>query len=171
MEGRILVVDDQPKIVRQARDYSEQGGFRVIAAGVDLRVTSAEHLPSLVGDIGRLEQVVSNLMVNAIRHTPPGGTITLAAEPFPAAVRVSVSDTGEGIPLEDQPYVFDHFWRGDRSRSRTDRGGIGLGLAIARQLVEAQGGRIDVRSEPGQGATFRSDLPAREEPHERGPRS
>jgi signal transduction histidine kinase len=126
-------------------------------------VTGAEDLPSLVGDIGRLEQVLSNLMINAIRHTPFGGTISLAAEPLAPTARISVSDTGEGIPLEDQPYVFDRFWRGDRPCSRTHRGGTGLGLPIARQPVEAQGGRIDVRSEPGRGAAFRIELPARED--------
>jgi signal transduction histidine kinase len=163
MEGLILVVDDEPRIVRQARDCLKQGGFWVMAAGLVLRVTGAEDLPSLVGDIGRLEQVLNNLMVNAIRHTPFGGTITLAAEPLAPGVRVSVSDTGEGIPLEDQPHVFDRFWRGARSRSRTHRRGTGLGLAIARQPVEAQGGRIDVRREPGRGPAFRIELLARED--------
>ena len=132
------------------------------AAGLELKLRPAEDNPSLVGDINRLEQVLSNLMANAIRHTPPGGAISLATDSTPDGVRILVSDTGEGIPIEDQPYIFDRFWRGDRSRSRTDGDGNGLGLAIARQLVEAHRGRIEVRSKPGEGTTFQIALPATE---------
>ena len=123
--------------------------------------------------------MLGNLTANAVRHTPSGGTITLLAEPVtsagsaqalskaerPAAggVRISVSDNGEGIPPEDLPYVFDRFWRGDRSRSRDSGAGSGLGLAIARQLVRAHGGRISVESERGQGTTFIMELPAGED--------
>jgi signal transduction histidine kinase len=79
--------------------------------------------------------------------------------PLAAGVRLSVSDTGAGIPPEDLPYVFDRFWRGDPSRSHKE-GSLGLGLAIAQQLVEAHGGRIRVESELGQGTTFTVELPA-----------
>jgi signal transduction histidine kinase len=113
-------------------------------------------------DVGRLDQILSNLVANAIRHTPAGGAVTLGAQPLAplaAGVRLSVSDTGAGIPPEDLPYVFDRFWRGDPSRSHKE-GSLGLGLAIAQQLVEAHGGRIRVESELGQGTTFTVELPA-----------
>jgi signal transduction histidine kinase len=99
-------------------------------------------------------------MSNAIRHTPPGGTILLRAGPIEGGVRIVVHDTGEGIPPDDLPYIFDRFWRGDRARTRGSGAGSGLGLAIARQLVRAHGGRIGVESAVGVGTTFTLELPA-----------
>jgi signal transduction histidine kinase len=130
------------------------------AAGIDLRVEidGDPAQMTITADVGRLEQVLGNLVANALRHTPSGGAITLQAEPAHEGVHILVRDTGEGIPPEDLPYIFDRFWRGDRARTRASphaRGaGSGLGLAIARQLVRAHGGRIDVESEPGRGTTF-----------------
>jgi two-component system sensor histidine kinase BaeS len=115
----------------------------------------------VMADVGRLNQVLGNLLANALRHTPAGGNIVLAAQPLPEGVRIVVSDTGEGILAEDLPFVFDRFWRGDRARSHAGGAGSGLGLAIARQLVQAHGGQIRVESAPGQGTTFTIDLPAR----------
>ncbi len=114
----------------------------------------------LRGDYGRLEQVLGNLLANAIRHTPAGGVVTLKGEGGPLGVRLTVGDTGEGIPPEDLPYVFDRFWRADRARTHSAGAGSGLGLAIARQLVQAHGGTIDVQSTLGQGTTFIIDLPS-----------
>jgi len=114
---------------------------------------------TLEADADRLDQVLSNLVGNALRHTPPGGRIHLRAEPAPEGVRLAVSDTGAGIPPEDLPFIFDRFWRGDRARSRSNHAGSGLGLAIARGLVQAHGGRIRAESEPGQGTTFVIELP------------
>jgi signal transduction histidine kinase len=139
------------------------------AADLDLRVEADSDLPTITGDVGRLDQVLGNLIANAIRHTPPGGSITLEAEAIASAsarsdgVRIRVRDTGEGIPAEDLPYVFDRFWKGDRSRSRAGGAGSGLGLAIARQLVQVHGGTICVESKVGQGTTFIVDLPSGEE--------
>ena len=138
-------------------------GFRALAADkeVDLVLELAPVLPAVEIDTHRMEQVLRNLLANAIRHTPAGGRVTLHAKPLPhqRTLRVLVSDTGPGIPAEDQPHVFERFWRGDRSRTR-DRGGAGLGLAISRQLVEAHDGRIWVESQAGAGTTFGFEVPA-----------
>jgi two-component system sensor histidine kinase BaeS len=107
-----------------------------------------------------LEQVLSNLLANAIRHTPPGGVVLIRSQWFGDGVRIIVSDTGEGIPAEDLPYIFDRFWRGDRARSHAGGAGSGLGLAISRQLVGAHGGCISVESRPNQGTAFTIELPA-----------
>jgi signal transduction histidine kinase len=107
--------------------------------------------------------VLSNLMGNALRHTPKGGSILLRAESNPKGVRLIVRDNGEGIPPEDLPFIFERFWRGDKSRQRQSGAGSGLGLAIARQFVQAHGGKISVESEPGQGTIFTIDLPKENE--------
>ena len=125
--------------------------------GVLLKVHAAEPL-ALTVDPDRLEQVLSNLTANALRHTPAGGTVTLAARAAEDGVELSVADTGEGIDPADLPYVFDRFWRGDRARGRAG-GHSGLGLAIARQLVRAHGGTIRADSAPGAGSTFTITLP------------
>ena len=135
---------------------------RVEAAGISLRVET-RGAPSglrVTADAARIDQVLGNLVVNALRHTPRGGSIELRAQSVNGGVRVTVSDTGEGIPADELPFVFDRFWRGDRSRSHAGGEGAGLGLAIARQLVRAQGGRIHVESELGRGTTFTIELPA-----------
>jgi signal transduction histidine kinase len=111
----------------------------------------------------KIERVLYNLVANAIRHTPQGGRIDLVvATPtsgkHPAAVTFSVADSGEGIAAEDLPHVFERFYRGEKSRSRAT-GGAGLGLAIARGIVEAHGGQIWIESERGRGTTVRFTLP------------
>jgi signal transduction histidine kinase len=99
--------------------------------------------------------VLLNLLTNAIRHTPSDGAVAVVVEPLGAEVRVSVEDTGDGIPAESVKRVFDHFWRGDRSRTG-GAGQAGLGLAIAHGLIQAQGGRIwaENRSEGGARISF-----------------
>jgi len=121
--------------------------------GVTLAVSPFPTLATLA-DEQRVHQVFANLIGNAVRFTPAGGTITLAAEKAGDAVRFSVTDTGAGIAAENLPRVFERFWRGDRSR-----GGCGLGLAISRAIVEAHGGTIAVDSRAGQGTTFTFTLP------------
>lgn len=130
-------------------------------AGVRLQVETRGEPQDLMlqADADRLDQVLSNLAGNALRHTPSGGQITLRAKALPEGVRLSVADSGSGIPAEDLPYIFDRFWRGDRSRSRSSNTGSGLGLAIARSLVQAHQGRIWAESQPGEGSTFFIELP------------
>jgi signal transduction histidine kinase len=113
---------------------------------------------TVIADAGRLDQVLANLIANALRHTPVGGEIVLRAEATEDAVQIAVNDTGEGIDPEDLPYIFDRFWRGERARSRTG-GSTGLGLAIAKQLVGAHNGQIVAESQPGVGTTVTITLP------------
>lgn len=109
-------------------------------------------------DTQRMGRVLNNLVGNALRHTPQGGAVTLHAELAPGGVSVSVRDTGEGVLPEDLPHIFERFYRGDKSRSRAS-GGAGLGLVIAKGIVEAHGGRIRVESERGKGSIFIFTLP------------
>jgi signal transduction histidine kinase len=111
-------------------------------------------------DPARIGRVLSNLLSNALRHTPDGGRITIEAGGDSDEVRISVRDTGEGIAPEDLPHVFESFYRGEKSRGRAS-GGSGLGLAIARGFVEAHGGTIAAESPPGQGCTVSFTLPRR----------
>ena len=128
------------------------------AAGVTLRTRSATGL-TLTADPVRLRQAVDNLVSNAVRHTPPGGAVTLQAGAADGhTVEIEVSDTGPGIAADQLAYVFDRFWRADVSRSR-HTGGSGLGLAIVRQIASAHGGEVTAASAPGRGATFTLRLP------------
>ncbi|MBO9555032.1 MAG: HAMP domain-containing histidine kinase [Cellulomonas sp.] len=133
-------------------------------AGIALVRRVATQLPVLEVDVDRIGQVLANLLDNAIRHTPAGGTVTVSAERSAAGVRLSVDDTGEGIDEEHLPYVFERFYRADTARDRA-HGGSGIGLAIAKALVQAHGGSVSARSAgPGRGSTFAVDLPAPAEP-------
>jgi two-component system OmpR family sensor kinase len=116
-------------------------------------------LPRIAGDGDRLAQVFTNLLDNAIKHTPPGGRVLLQAQTNHEGIDVTVADTGEGIPSEDLSRVFERFYQVDKSRDRSQRHGTGLGLAITRQIVEAHGGTIRVDSEVGQGTVFTIWLP------------
>jgi signal transduction histidine kinase len=107
----------------------------------------------LLMDVKRIGRVLNNLLSNALRHTPSGGKVTVRAFPLPQGVRVEVTDTGEGISAVDQPHIFERFYRGEKSRSR-QTGGAGLGLAIAKGIVEAHHGQIGIENAPGGGARF-----------------
>jgi len=141
-------------------DVSTSFSGQAEAADIELRIET-EDTPAITADVGRLDQVLSNLVANALRYTPSGGRITLQARGIDNGIRLSVSDTGQGIPAKDLPYIFDRFWRGDRARSHASGASSGLGLAIARQLVKAHNGSITAQSEPGQGTIFTIDLPIR----------
>jgi two-component system OmpR family sensor kinase len=134
---------------RHAREAQDKG-VSVIAdpLDADLRVTADPH---------RLEQAVQNLASNALRHTPPGGTVRLSAARTGTGVVLRVSDSGVGIPAEHLPHVFDRFYKADRSRTQS---GSGLGLSIVKAIVERQGGTVSVRSTPGVETVFEITLPA-----------
>ncbi|GLF93469.1 sensor histidine kinase [Streptomyces yaizuensis] len=131
---------------------------RADAAHVTLRADIPPTLPALHADPVRLRQAVGNLVSNAVRHTPRGGTVTIRATERGDRLAVEVADTGQGIAADDLPYVFDRFWRAEKSRSRRT-GGSGLGLAIVRKLTEAHSGEVTVVSEPGHGSVFTLLLP------------
>jgi two-component system OmpR family sensor kinase/two-component system sensor histidine kinase BaeS len=140
-------------------DVRDAFAYQASEAGIALSVEVAEPLPPLIGDPQRLGQVLGNLVTNALRHTHSGGEIRLGAGVAPgqeghSRLRLWIADTGEGIPSEDLPRIFDRFWRGDPSRSHAAGGGSGLGLAIAKSLVEAHGGRIWAKSQLGEGTTI-----------------
>jgi signal transduction histidine kinase len=112
----------------------------------------------VVGDADRLKQLLFNLVDNACRYTPPGGTVTLALGEQDGMAALSVRDTGPGIAPDDLPRIFERFYRADHARSG-EAGGTGLGLAISRVIAEAHGGRIEVESTLGQGSTFTVRVP------------
>ena len=128
--------------------------------GIRLEVGTAEGLPALNGDEGRLMQVLENLVANAIRHTPAGGQIGLSVSPATdsTALLFKVADNGEGIPAEELPLIFERFHRVDKSR-HADSNQSGLGLAIARAIVEAHGGKIWAESTPGVGTSISFEIP------------
>ncbi len=111
------------------------------------------------GDVKRLEQIVANLLSNALRYTDPGGRVVVRVRPESGNAILEVADTGIGVAEADLEHVFERFWRGEKSRSRTT-GGAGIGLAIVKELVRAHGGQVSVDSAPGEGSTFRVTLPS-----------
>jgi two-component system phosphate regulon sensor histidine kinase PhoR len=126
-------------------------------AGLSIDITLPDGLPLVVADRDRIERVIINLLHNAIKFTPAGGTISLSARETGEWVQFDIADTGQGIATEELPRVFERFYKADRSR-RSD--GAGLGLAIAKHVVLAHGGEIWAGSEPGKGSTFSFTLPA-----------
>ncbi|MFD4532968.1 sensor histidine kinase [Kitasatospora sp. NPDC058397] len=137
-------------------------GARAQASGVALVVDTASTTTAgyeVSADPVRLRQLVGNLVANAVRHTPAGGTVTLRTRPEADALLIEVADTGGGIAEADLPLVFERFWRADKSRNRQS-GGSGLGLAIVRKLAELHGGGVHAASSPGAGSVFTVRLPA-----------
>jgi signal transduction histidine kinase len=128
------------------------------AQQVALRAELDPQLPMLELDPDRMQQTIGILISNALRYTPPQGSITVTAQFDRACVMIGVADTGSGITPEDVSHVFDRFYRSDKSRAR-ESGGTGLGLAIAKSIAEAHGGSIAVQSEPGRGTDFQVTLP------------
>jgi signal transduction histidine kinase len=125
---------------------------------IELQIESGEDLPQVNVDVERMAQVLDNLILNAFRYTSEGGKVILSAGSTDGIVQIKVKDTGKGINPEDLPHIFDRFYRGDKSRQ--DNGESGLGLAIAKSIIEAHGGKISVQSTSGEGAEFTISLPS-----------
>jgi len=130
--------------------------------GVALRIDIPMDLPHVSADCQRIEQVLLNLLANAMRYTPSGGAISISAQKSDTMVQVSVCNSGPGLSNEDLEHVFDRFYRADSARARengNESSGAGLGLAIAKALVEAHAGRIWAENAPTGGACFHFTLP------------
>ena len=127
--------------------------------GISLAVIVPEDLPKALGDRDRLEQVMVNLLDNAIKYTPSGGSVSVSACLETGNVRVDVEDTGIGIPADDISRIFERFYRVDKARSR-ELGGTGLGLAIVKHIIQGHNGRLNVESRPGKGSVFSFSIKA-----------
>ncbi len=154
-----LTVNPQPvSPQRLLEEVSTLYRYQVQKKDVTLDMNIASPLPDLMIDPGRMTQVLTNVLDNALRHTPAGGHIELAAAPTSNGVELSIRDSGPGIASEDAERIFDRFYRADASRHRED-GGSGLGLAIAKSIVLAHNGQIRAESEPGKGLAIIITLP------------
>jgi heavy metal sensor kinase len=132
--------------------------MRPLADSKKVRIETDLKTAPLVGDAGRLGQVVTNLVSNAIQYNRPGGSVRIHLSTENGSTQLAVEDTGCGIPQEDRPHLFERFYRTDKARSRAS-GGHGLGLAISKSIVEAHGGTLEFQSEPGHGSKFTVRLP------------
>jgi signal transduction histidine kinase len=158
MESDGLVLDLQPiSLLPLITDAVNRLRPRAEQYNITLELDAPAELPSIQGNAGKLERVLSNLLDNALKYTPEGGLITVAVRPVNGQVEVRVTDTGPGIPPEHRERIFDRFARVPGSEGRHE--GLGLGLAFCRSVIEAHGGRIWVESEVGQGSTFAFTIP------------
>ncbi len=153
-------VDVIDRIIRRHEVEAESAGVKL--------VSEIREPQEVIADDLLLDQAIDNLVSNALRHTKPGGRVTVSAIPAVGTtgvskLRIRVSDTGEGIPAAEIPHIFDRFYRaGDQPAGAGENGGFGLGLAIVREIVVSHGGTVGVESQPGQGTTFTIDLPKKE---------
>jgi signal transduction histidine kinase len=156
--GEIKLVVQLEEISRPINEAVAALQTKASSRGLTIATKLPNELPEVNIDSHRIKQVLLNLLENAIVHTESGGNIAVSAIERENQIFVSVADTGEGIPEKDLPLVFERFYRVDKSRTRAT-GGSGLGLTIAKRLVEAHGGTIEVRSQPGRGSTFTFTIP------------
>jgi two-component system sensor histidine kinase BaeS len=157
--GRLRLYREPVRVADLLSQVRAAHRVRAEGAGIALSTAVADEL-ELYADPVRLRQAVENLVTNALRHTPEGGSVRLGAGRDGDVVVIEIADTGTGISAEELTHIFDRFWRAEKSRSR-QTGGSGLGLAIVRKLAEAHGGTVTVASAPGQGSTFALRLPDR----------
>jgi signal transduction histidine kinase len=143
---------DLRAIVEEAR---ETGELLAEEAGVTMEVATPSDPVVVLVDASRIRELILNLLTNAVKYTPAGGSVRMQLEQVDSRVTLTVADTGIGIAPGDLPHIFDRFWRADSARTRTGgRPGAGLGLAICKWIVEAHGGQIGVVSRPGRGTTI-----------------
>ena len=141
-------------------ETGETGELLAAEAGVNMEVATPADPVIVPVDASRIRQLILNLLTNAVKYTPAGGSVRLQLGPSNGRVTLTVADSGVGIAPGDLPHIFDRFWRADSARTRTgERSGTGLGLAICKWIAEAHGGTIDVHSRPGRGTTFTVTLP------------
>lgn len=158
-EGGQLTLERIPTDLSElAGRLVERTSAQAEAAGVRLNLAAAPNLPKADIDPGRVEQIITNLLSNALRYTPQGGQIDLTLRQQGSLLELNIHDSGPGIPAEALPHIFERFYRADRARSRAE-GGSGLGLAIARQFAEAHGGTLTAANHPQGGAVFTLKLP------------
>jgi signal transduction histidine kinase len=146
---------DLSGVVRKVVEYF---GLQADSRGIELQFDHSDQIPQLAIDSTRIEQILGNLLANALRYTPDNGKIVVTLEREGKSARISIHDSGPGISAEALPHIFERFYRADKSRSR-EQGGSGLGLAIARQLSKAHGGTLSARNNPQGGAVFTLLLP------------
>jgi two-component system phosphate regulon sensor histidine kinase PhoR len=154
--GEVTLLKKEIAIAEAIGHAVDRLGAQANRAGLKLQVDASANLPKVMVDEARIEQVLVNIIHNAIKFTPSGGRITISAKVKDTDILVSVSDTGVGIPPDDLPRIFERFYKADKSRSG---GGTGLGLAIAKHIVEAHRGRIWAESVEGRGSSFNFTLP------------
>jgi signal transduction histidine kinase len=142
-------------------DCARAGQVLATQKGLQLKIDSSMPAITLNGDDEMLKRMLLNLLDNAVKYTPPGGCISIALGSRNGDAHIVVTDTGIGIPTADQPRIFDRFYRVDKARSRA-LGGAGLGLSIARWIVEGHGGSLSVESALGHGSAFTVELPLKE---------
>ena len=157
--GKLELDFNEVNVAALVESCVDTARFRAAQKQLTVSVECPANLPQVRGDARRLAEVLQNILDNAVQYTPAGGKISIRAGVENSQVSIDVTDTGIGIPRDDQQRIFERFYRVDAARSR-EAGGTGLGLSIAKHLVEAHGGRIEVESEVGQGSTFSIVLPA-----------
>jgi signal transduction histidine kinase len=153
--GNLVLHKEPTDLGALAKDTVESLQSPATAAGISLTTEVANEVPTIEVDPARIRQVIGNLLSNAIRHTPSGGSVRVAVSSTSDQVTITVTDTGEGIPPDLLPHVFERFAKGPNST------GSGLGLAIAHDIAAAHAGRLEIENNPGRGATARLTLPVR----------
>ena len=153
-EGAPLELESQD--LRAVVAEAVRTAWAAVGSNISVKYRPPEREVVAIFDRTRIRQALSILLDNAVKYTPEGGEVKVEIREREGWAEVVVSDTGVGVPAEQLPLIFERFYRADKARRR---GGVGLGLAIARQIIEAHDGRIEVRSEPGRGSTFVLGIP------------